>query len=281
MSRLFRFLLLLAGAGALIAAARHLSRRSREQQQPFFADAHTAPAPTPAFVAPEPIAEAVVVQEPVVAEEPIVAPEPSYAAEPVIEPVAEAAPVMEPVVMAEMPVVEAAPVMEPVVVAEEPVVGTEPVMEPFVADEPSYAAEPVMEPVAADEPSYAAEPLMEPVMAEEAVVEAAPVLFDQPAVVVEEEVVAAPELMPLEEPAAVEPVWQAEEAEVDSFVADDSVRGPFALEDDSEEAVTESVIAAPAEDAADAWFVADVQEPAAQDEPAAKTDTWSGRAIGS
>ena len=36
-----------------------------------------------------------------------------------------------------------------------------------------------------------------------------------------------------------------------------------------------------AEDPAEAWFVADVQEPVAEEEPASKTDTWSGRAIGS
>ena len=41
MSRLFRFLLLLAGA--LIAIARYSSHRNRGQQQPFFADAHHAP----------------------------------------------------------------------------------------------------------------------------------------------------------------------------------------------------------------------------------------------
>ena len=45
MSRLFRFLLLLAGAGALVAVVRHMSRRTREPPQPFFADAHRAPAP--------------------------------------------------------------------------------------------------------------------------------------------------------------------------------------------------------------------------------------------
>ena len=70
MSRLFRFLLLLAGAGALVAVVRHISRRSAEQQ-PFFADGYQAPAP---FVTPEPVVtEAVVVPEPVVAEEPVVA----------------------------------------------------------------------------------------------------------------------------------------------------------------------------------------------------------------
>ena len=47
MSRLFRFLLLLAGAGALVAAVRHISRRNREQQQPFFADAYPAARPRP------------------------------------------------------------------------------------------------------------------------------------------------------------------------------------------------------------------------------------------
>ena len=54
MSRLFRFLLLLAGA--LIAIARYSRHRNREQQQPFFADAHRAPASTPS-VAPEAVME--------------------------------------------------------------------------------------------------------------------------------------------------------------------------------------------------------------------------------
>ena len=45
MSRLFRFFLLLAGAGALIAVLRHLNRSQHESQQPFFADAYTPPAP--------------------------------------------------------------------------------------------------------------------------------------------------------------------------------------------------------------------------------------------
>jgi hypothetical protein len=54
MSRLFRYLLL---AGALIAIARYVSQRSREQQQPFFADAHRALARTPASVAPEAVME--------------------------------------------------------------------------------------------------------------------------------------------------------------------------------------------------------------------------------
>ena len=45
MSRLFRFLLLLAGAGALVAVVRHISRRDAEPQ-PFFADtAYRRPPP--------------------------------------------------------------------------------------------------------------------------------------------------------------------------------------------------------------------------------------------
>jgi hypothetical protein len=55
MSRLFRFLLLLAGA--LIAIARYSSHRNREPQQPFFADGHRAPAPAAASVAPEVVME--------------------------------------------------------------------------------------------------------------------------------------------------------------------------------------------------------------------------------
>ena len=92
MSRLFRFLLLLAGAGALVAAVRHISRRNREQQQPFFADASRArPCPSrprpssrrswssrSPSSSPEPVVEPVVVEEPV---------EPSSP-----EPVVEAAP---------------------------------------------------------------------------------------------------------------------------------------------------------------------------------------------
>ena len=57
MSRLFRFFLLLAGAGALIAVARHLSRQ-REPQQPFFADAYTPPTPVRPPTAPSPGARA-------------------------------------------------------------------------------------------------------------------------------------------------------------------------------------------------------------------------------
>ena len=45
MSRLVRFILLLAGAGALVAVARHLSRRHTEEAKPFFADAYVPPAP--------------------------------------------------------------------------------------------------------------------------------------------------------------------------------------------------------------------------------------------
>ena len=45
MSRLSRSLLLLPAAGALIVAARHISRRNGEQQQPLFADAHVTPEP--------------------------------------------------------------------------------------------------------------------------------------------------------------------------------------------------------------------------------------------
>src|SRR3954469_11798536 len=71
MSRLFRILLLLVGAGALVAAARSASRRRSEQFQPFFAEAAPGPAPQP-----------VVVEEPVVAPEPVV----EVIPEPVVEP---------------------------------------------------------------------------------------------------------------------------------------------------------------------------------------------------
>ena len=85
MSRLSRFFLLLAGAGALIAALRHLNRSQHESQQPFFADAYTPPAPA----------------RPVVADTPVVAAEPAVV---VVEPAVEA--------VAEVEVVAAEPVAE-------------------------------------------------------------------------------------------------------------------------------------------------------------------------
>lgn len=45
MSGLFRLLLLLAGAGALVPVVRHISRRHREQRQPIFADPVAASEP--------------------------------------------------------------------------------------------------------------------------------------------------------------------------------------------------------------------------------------------
>ena len=140
-------------------------------------------------------------------------------------------------------------------------------MEPIVAEEP--------EPVLFDEPAQ--EPVVEPelIVEEEPVAAPEPMLFEEPAVIEAEPVA--------EQPARTErPVWQPSawqdevaEPEVDSFVADESVRGPFVLEDESEEAVMEAFVAEPAEeqapvaeDPADAWFVADVQEPVAKEEPA-------------
>ena len=80
MSRLSRSILLLAGAGAAIAVARHLARQRAEEIQPFFADAYVAPEPTPAPVAAEE-------PEPVLAKEPVVAPEPTAVEAPLAEPV--------------------------------------------------------------------------------------------------------------------------------------------------------------------------------------------------
>src|SRR3954453_8528257 len=69
MSRLVRFILLLAGAGAAVAVARHLTRRHAEEAKPFFADSYVPPTPAP--VAQEPVVEAApVVEEPAV-EEPV------------------------------------------------------------------------------------------------------------------------------------------------------------------------------------------------------------------
>src|SRR3954468_1661759 len=63
MSRLVRFILLLAGAGAAVAVARHLTRRHAEEAKPFFADSYVPPTPAP--VAQEPVAEPAPVEEPV------------------------------------------------------------------------------------------------------------------------------------------------------------------------------------------------------------------------
>src|SRR3954453_10488064 len=102
MSRLVRFILLLAGAGAAVAVARHLTRRHAEEAKPFFADSYVPPTPAP--VAQEPVVEAApVVEEP--------AAEQSYD---------EAAPMaVQPTPVPEEPVIEAAPVVEETV-AEEP-----------------------------------------------------------------------------------------------------------------------------------------------------------------
>ena len=97
MSRPVRLILLLAGAGAAVAVARHVTRRRAEEAKPFFADSYVAPTPAPAPVAQEPVVDATPV-----AEEPA---EQSYA---------EAAPiVVQPTPVPEEPVMEAAPVASP------------------------------------------------------------------------------------------------------------------------------------------------------------------------
>ena len=72
MSRPVRFILLLAGAGAAVAVARHLTRRRHtEEAKPFFADSYVPPTPAP--VAQEPVVEpAPVVEEPIVDATPVV-----------------------------------------------------------------------------------------------------------------------------------------------------------------------------------------------------------------
>ena len=109
--------------------------------------------------------------------------------------------------------------------------------------------EPVMEPLVVEEapvtvesPAVAEEPVEEPL-----VVEDAPVMLEAPLFAEEEPVVAAEESF-----YAVEP---------SPFMAD--ADAPVVVEQD------------------EAWFVADVQEPAPAPEPPAKSDTWSGRSIGS
>ena len=107
MSRLVRPTLLLAGAGAAVAGARHLARRRADECKPIFAVAPAAPAPRP------------VVEEPVMAERPTVAPErPGVAPPPLAE---------EPPVVAE----PSPSVAEPGAPTQEPVAGEEPW---FVAD---------------------------------------------------------------------------------------------------------------------------------------------------
>ena len=65
MSRLSRFLLLPTGAGALVAVARQVSRRSHEHPQPFFADVRRAPSratiPEPVVAAARAIPQPVVI----------------------------------------------------------------------------------------------------------------------------------------------------------------------------------------------------------------------------
>jgi hypothetical protein len=114
MSRLDRLTLLLAGAGAAVAGARHLARRPADEAKPIFADAPAPPTPRPD------------VEEPVMAERPTVAPEqPGVAPSPLAE---------EPPVVA-----EPSPfVAEPGAPAHEPVAAEEPW---FVADVQEPAGE--------------------------------------------------------------------------------------------------------------------------------------------
>ena len=151
MSRPVRFILLLAGAGAAVAVARHLTRRHHtEEAKPFFADSYVPPTPAP------------------VAQEPVVEPSPSWLRSrswrraPVVE---------EPV--AEQSYVEAAPiVVQPTPVPEEPVLETAPVEEPAV--EPISAPEPVAEAPVVEAPERAGHggrPRRREPVAEEPVVE--------------------------------------------------------------------------------------------------------------
>ena len=61
MSRLFKFVLVLAGAGAAVAILRHLTRQRAEEAKPFFADAYVPPVPAPpeavVVPTPEPVVE--------------------------------------------------------------------------------------------------------------------------------------------------------------------------------------------------------------------------------
>ena len=71
---------------------------------------------------------------------------------------------------------------------------------------------------------------------------------------------------------------------MDSFVADDSVRGPFKLEDESEEAFVAGARRRGAEPprttpTPGSWPTCRSRSP--RRSPPPKTDTWSGRAIGS
>ena len=99
MSRPVRFILLLAGAGAAVAVARHVTRRRHtEEAKPFFADSYVPPTPAP--VAQEPVVEpAPAVEEPII-ERPPSTSEQSYV---------EAAPiVVQPTPVPEEPVLEVA-----------------------------------------------------------------------------------------------------------------------------------------------------------------------------
>ena len=187
-------------------------------------------------------------------------------------------------VAAEEPVAVEEPVMEPVAV-EEPVVGPEP--------EPFYAAEPV-----------AVEPVEEPVLFVEAAVD----------VDVEPEPVEAEEPVAAQEPRAVRgraghgpasprgrvgvgvPLRLAARAPaVESFEADEHLSEFRAAWSPAEDAPADEPFVAertptpfmsdePVEDEPNVpWFVADVQEPApkAEEPSPSKTDTWSGRALGS
>jgi hypothetical protein len=81
--------------------------------------------------------------------------------------------------------------------------------------------------------------------------------------------------------AAWSPAEQPEAVEEQPFVAEEvPAEVPFVAERPATPFMAEAPVAG---EPADAWFVADVLEPVAkQEDPSpSKTDTWSGRALGS
>jgi len=206
-----------------------------------------------------------VAEEPVAAEEPVV-----ESPDPVTEPVAVEEPVME------------------AVVAEEPVADEAPESEPF------YAAEPVAVEMPAEEPVLFVEPAVEAVVEPEPVEVEEPVAAQEPALF-EDEPVMGP--LPSAEESEFRSASQPDEAPaVESFEADEHLsefRAAWSTADAEDESAEAPFVAErtptpfmadePAEDEPNVpWFVADVQEPAPKAEPSpSKTDTWSGRALGS
>ena len=245
----------------------------------------------------------VVADEPVAVEQPVMEPlealvavadvQPFYAAEPLAEPNAAEEP--DAVLFVE-PAVEAVVEAE-VIVAEEPAVSSEPMLFDEHADaepEPEAAEGPVTDAHSADEHEGDAEPVLEHVdalSADEHEDDAEPVLepwtpgarhgaphgpggrgrgrHRSIAVAVEESFSAdSPGRSPVSRGSPESEEWAPVASE--ELLADDEA---FVAEPAAE------VDQPPAEEAAEPWFVADVQEPPAPEEPAPpKTDTWSGRA---